>query len=481
MTADIIGALRLVLGESGIVTDPVDVAPYLVDWRGLRRGQAPFVLRPADTDQLAASMRILAAAGIPVVPQGGNTSMVAGATPDESCTQAVVSLVRMNMIRSIDPVDMTMTVEAGLVLKAAQDAAAASSMLFPLSLAAEGSATIGGVIATNAGGNTTVRYGNARDLVLGLEVVLWDGRIWNGLRRLRKDNTGYALRHLFAGSEGTLGLITAATLRLWPKVREELVAFCAVPSEDAALQVYRRLQEQEVGLRAFEYMSGAGVDLVLNHIEGLILPLSAPAPHYVLVDISSSRAGAGLRSTAEAVLGDLIESGEILDAAIAESIAQREAIWHIREEHSEAQRRAGASIKNDVSVPVSSVPNLLRNAADACRKILPGIRPVPFGHIGDGNIHLNLLQPIGMEPADFLARADELSDAVNEEVRALGGSLSAEHGIGSLKVARLEKWHGDVELDLMRTIKRSLDPHCLLNPGKILAAEGPLRRRAGVG
>jgi FAD/FMN-containing dehydrogenase len=427
------------------------------------------VIRPASTAELAEAVRLCAAAGVPLVPQGGNTSMVGGATPDESGRQVVVSMARLNRVREIDTLDMTMTVEAGLVLKQAQDAAAEAGCLFPLSLGAEGSATIGGVLSTNAGGNTTVRYGNARELMLGLEVVLPDGAVWNGLRRLRKDNTGYALRHLFVGAEGTLGFITAAVLRLFPQPRESAVAFCAVPDEDAALALFRRFRDRdETAVRAFEYMSGEGVGFALKHIEGCTNPLSGPAQHYVLVDLASSRPDAGFRGLLETVLEQALEAGEVLDAAIAESEAQRQAIWRIREEHPEAQKREGASVKNDVSVPVSKVPELIRRASEACCKLVPGVRPVPFGHLGDGNIHMNLEQPVGMDPAAFLARSHDIMETVNEVVRDLGGSFSAEHGIGRLKTDMMEDWRGGAELALMQAIKHAVDPRGLMNPGKVL-------------
>ena len=460
--------LQALLGPSGLLSAPADLAPHLTDWRGLYRGRAPFLLRPASTADLAEAVRLCAAAGAALVPQGGNTSMVGGATPDESGLQIPVSLVRLNRVRDVDPVDMTMTVEAGLVLKAAQDAAAAAGCLFPLSLGGEGSATVGGVLSTNAGGNTTVRYGNARDLVLGLEAVLPDGRVWNGLRRLRKDNTGYALRHLFVGAEGTLGFITAAVLRLFPRARESEVAFCAVASEDAALSLFRRFRDRDEGaVRAFEYMSGAGVDLVVRHIAGAALPLAGRADHYVLVDLASSRPEAGLRGIIEAVLEEALEAEEVLDAAIGGSEAQRAALWRLREEHPEAQRLAGASVKNDVSVPVSKTPELMRRCSDALRALVPGSVPVPFGHLGDGNIHMNLSQPAGMDPAAFLDRSHAIMDAVNDVVRDLGGSPSAEHGIGRLKADMLEAWRGGPELDLMRRIKAAIDPAGTMNPGKL--------------
>ncbi len=466
--APLLDRLGSLLGPRGLLTDPADLAPHLADWRDLYHGRTPCVLRPADTAELAEAVRLCAAAGVAMVPQGGNTSMVGGATPDEGGRQVVVSLARLNRIRDLDPVDLTMTAEAGVILKAAQDAAAAADCLFPLSLGGEGSATIGGVLSTNAGGNTTVRYGNARDLMLGLEVVLPDGQVWHGLRRLRKDNTGYALRHLFVGAEGTLGFITAAVLRLFPRARATEVALCAVPDEAAALVLFRRFRDRdETAVRAFEYMSGQGVEFFRTQIEGAAVPLP-PADHYVLVDLASSRPDAGLRALLEAVLEGALEEGVVLDAAVAESEAQRAGLWRIREEHPEAQKRAGASVKNDVSVPVSRVPELIRRASEAFRALIPGSRPVPFGHLGDGNIHMNLAQPEGMDPAAFLARSHDIMAAVNAVVRDLGGSFSAEHGIGRLKTGMMAEWRGGAELDLMRRIKAAVDPAGLLNPGKVL-------------
>jgi FAD/FMN-containing dehydrogenase len=462
---DRLGAL---LGPRGLLTDPGDIAPYLSDWRALYTGASPAVARPASTDELAALVRLCAETRTPVVPMGGNTSMVGGATPDESGRQVIVSLARMNRLRDLDPLDMTMTCEAGVVVKAAQEAAAEAGCLFPLSFGGEGTATIGGVLSTNAGGNTTVRYGNARELMLGLEVVLPDGQVWHGLRRLRKDNTGYALRHLFVGAEGTLGFITAAVLRLFARARETEVALCAVADEEAALAVFRRFRDRdETAVRAFEYMSGTGVALYAKCIENGVVPIPGHA-HYVLVDLASSRPDAGLRGLLEAVLEEAMEAGEVLDAALGESDAQRAALWRIREEHPEAQKREGASVKNDVSVPVSKTPELIRRASAACARLIPGVRPVPFGHMGDGNIHMNLQQPEGMEGAAFLARSHDIMETVNEVVRELGGSFSAEHGIGRLKTDMMESWRGGAELDVMQRIKAALDPQGLMNPGKVL-------------
>jgi FAD/FMN-containing dehydrogenase len=472
LPSPLLDRLAAVLGPRGILTAAADIEPYLADWRALYHGRTPCVLRPGSTAELAELVKLCAAAGVPLVPQGGNTSMVGGATPDEGGRQVVVSLGRMNRLRDLDPLDMTMTAEAGVIVKAAQDAAAEAGCLFPLSFGGEGTATIGGVLSTNAGGNTTVRYGNARELMLGLEVVLPDGQVWNGLRRLRKDNTGYALRHLFVGAEGTLGFITAAVLRLFPRARESEVALCAMRDEDAALALFRRFRDRdEAAMRAFEYMSGTGVGLYRSQIEGGSVPLEG-AEHYVLVDLASSRpalgGNSGLRALMEAVLEEALEAGEVLDAAVAESEAQRIAIWRIREEHPEAQKREGASVKNDVSVPVSRTPELMRRSSAALRALIPGSRPVPFGHLGDGNIHMNLQQPPGMDPAAFLARSHDIMDAVNEIVRDLGGSFSAEHGIGRLKTDMMEGWRGGAEIDVMRRVKAAIDPAGLMNPGKVL-------------
>jgi FAD/FMN-containing dehydrogenase len=467
--APLLDRLRDLLGPRGLLTEPGDIAPHLADWRALYRGAAFAVARPADTAEVAAVVKLCQETGTPITIQGGNTSMVGGAVPDESGRHLVLSLARLNRIRDIDPVDMTMTAEAGVVLKAAQNAAAEAGCLFPLSLGAEGTATVGGVLSTNAGGNTTVRYGNARELMLGLEVVLPDGSIWNGLRRLRKDNTGYALRHLFVGAEGTLGIVTAAVLRMFPRARDTALAFCAVADEDAALALFRRFRDRDdSAVRAFEYMSGTGVDFAVKHIEGVTLPVETRADHYVLVDLASPRPDAGLREMAETVLGEAMEEGIVLDAALAESEAQAQKIWRIREEHPEAQKREGASVKNDVSVPVSKVPEMIRRCSQALRELIPGSRPVPFGHIGDGNIHMNLEQPEGMDGNAFLARSHDIMDCVNAIVRDLDGSFSAEHGIGRLKTDMMEAWRGGAELAAMQAIKAALDPRGLMNPGKVL-------------
>ncbi|GBQ27392.1 oxidoreductase [Gluconacetobacter sacchari DSM 12717] len=472
-TADLLARLARLLGPSGILTAEPDIAPYCTDWRSLYHGRAAAILRPAGTAELAEAVALCAGAGVAMVPQGGNTSMVGGATPDDSGRAIVVCLSRMNRVRRIDPLDHTMEVEAGVTLKAAQDAAREAGLMLPLSISSEGSAQIGGVLATNAGGNNTVRYGNARELVLGLEVVLPDGGVFHGLRRLRKDNTGYALRQLFVGSEGTLGFITSAILQLQPQPRAVEAALCAVADAGAALALFAAFRDHDPALiQAFEYMSGAGMDLVTRLVPGTSLPLAEPAPAYVLVELATPRRDAGLRAALEDVLAGMFETGTVSDAVIAESEGQRLALWKLREEHAEAQRRAGASVKNDVSVPVSRVPELIARATAACAALVPGIRPAPFGHIGDGNIHFNLVQPEGMDPAAFLAQDHRIMDTVAAIVRDLDGSFSAEHGVGRLKPYMMPDWRGGAELATMRRIKDAIDPLGLMNPGTLFPSAG---------
>jgi FAD/FMN-containing dehydrogenase len=460
----LLNAIRAIVGDRGILTAATDTAAYSEDWRKLYQGRTAAVIRPGTTEELAAVVKFCAQSSTPIVPQGGNTSMVGGAVPNEDGSELILSTARLNRIRDLDPADLTLTIEAGVTLKAAQLAAAEQNCLLPLSISSEGTAQIGGVLAVN-----TVRYGNARDLVLGLEVVLPDGTIWNGLRRLRKDNTGYCLRQLFVGSEGTLGIITAAVLKLAPQPKEIAVALCGVASPEAALTLFTRFQAHDAAsISAFELMSGLGMSFVLKHIPGAVMPVETPAPFYVLVELASPRPGAGLRGMLVSILEQALGDSTILDAAIAESDAQRAAIWKLREEHSEAQKREGASVKNDVSVPVSKVPAFIREATTACETLLPGARVVPFGHMGDGNIHFNVEQPVGSDPSWFLAQDHAIMDAVNEVVREYDGSFSAEHGIGKLKPYMMPDWRGGAELALMQRIKAAIDPAGIMNPGKVL-------------
>lgn len=462
--APLLDALRDVVGSAGLLTEAADIAPYCTDWRGLYHGASLAVVRPATVEELADIVRLCAAARVAMVPQGGNTSMVGGATPSADGRQLVVGLSRMRRVREVDRLDMTMTVEAGVTLKAAQDAAAEAGCLLPLSISSEGSAQIGGVLATNAGGNNTVRHGNARELVLGLEAVFPDGQIWRGLRKLRKDNTGYALRSLLVGSEGTLGFVTAAVLRLVPLPAAREVALCAVASAGAALDLFARARERAGdALLAFEFMSGAGMDLVLRHIPGAALPLSGPSPAYALIEL----AGSHVRKLLENLLEAALEAGVVSDAALAASEAQRAAIWRLREEHAEAQRLEGASVKNDVSVAVSRVPELIERASSCVVALVPGVRPVPFGHVGDGNVHMNFCQPVGMDPEAFLEHGEAIMHATAEIVRTLDGSFSAEHGVGRLKTGMMREWRGGAELDAMGRIKSALDPLGLMNPGTL--------------
>ena len=461
-------ALQGRLGEAAVLTDQADTDASCHDWRGLYHGRALAVIRPADTASVAYAVRLCARHGAKLVPQGGNTSMVGGASVHDDASEIILSLARMNRIRAIDPIDMTISLEAGVILKTAQEAASAAGCLLPLSISAEGSAQIGGILATNAGGNNTVRYGNARELVLGIEAVLPDGGVLAAMRRLRKDNTGYSLRHLLVGSEGTLGIITAAVLQLAPQPRTIEVALCAVPSPEAALTLFTRMRNQDPSaIQAFEYMSGTSMGLVTQFIEGATLPLDQPAPHYVLIELATARDNADLRTVLESVLAQALEDGCALDAVIAESGAQRAALWRLREEHSEAQKRAGGNVKNDVSVPLSQVPTLIARASDACAGLVPGIRIAPFGHLGDGNIHFNLVQPETMARDAFLAREHDIMETVAAVVQDLDGSFSAEHGIGRLKTDMMQTWRGGAELQTMRRIRQAIDPEGILNPGKL--------------
>ncbi len=468
--SETVSALRAIVGEAGILTGE-DTASYCEDWRKIYRGQVLAVIRPSATAEVAEAVRFCAERNIAVVPQGGNTGMVGGATPVAGKSQIVLSLARMNRARAIDAIDLTMVIEAGMTLRAARDAANEAGCLFPLSIASEGTAQIGGILATNAGGINTVRYGNARDLVLGLEVVLADGQVWNGLRRLRKDNTGYCLRQLFVGSEGTLGVITAAALKLYP--RQDLVetVFCAVPSPEAALALFNRIQKSDpAALQSFEIISGNTLELVLRHIPGVVRPLPERASYYALIECAAPQGNSNLRQRLETGLQAAMTDGIIGDVAVAETEAQRRALWKLREDITEAQAMEGISIKNDVSVPVSATPEFIRQATAACEAAMPGVAVIAFGHMGDGNIHYNLMKPGDMSIEEFGRRGPDFTGIVNEVIRELDGSFSAEHGIGQLKTSMLAAWRVGAELDVMHRIKKALDPLNLLNPGKLFPA-----------
>ena len=462
-------ALLNIVGEKGCLFEPGDTASYCVDWRQLRQGSTPAVVRPASTAEVSAVVRLCAERRIPLVPQGGNTNMVAGATPSADGTEIVLSLSRMNKIRHLDPVDLTLTIDAGATLQAAQEAALAEGCILGLTMGSEGSAQIGGVLSSNAGGNNTVRFGNARDLVLGLEVVLPDGAIWNGLRRLRKDNTGYCLRQLFVGAEGTLGIITAAVLKMVPRPRDLALAFCAVSSVQAALDLLVLCRSHlHDSINAFEYMEGRVLELILKQFPETLYPLAKRAAHYAWVELADASPDAGLRDKLEAVLAEAMEKDLVLDAALAGSSSERAAIWHLREEVTDAQQREGASIKNDVTVPVSKTPEFITRATAECERRFPGIRVMAYGHLGDGNTHFNLTVPSGGDNAAFMKRSHEIQGVVNEIVHQFDGSFSAEHGIGTIKSYLMERWRGGAELDTMRKIKAALDPLGIMNPGKLL-------------
>jgi FAD/FMN-containing dehydrogenase len=456
-----------IVGAKHTIRDASEMAPFLHEPRGLYEGRAAMVLKPGSTEEVSAILKLAQETKTAIVPQGGNTGLVGGQISFDS-QAVVVSTVRLDKIREVDAATNSMTCEAGVVLARAQEAAHAHDRLFPLSLGAEGSCTIGGNLATNAGGTQALSYGVARDLVLGLEVVLAGGRVWHGLRKLKKDNTGYDLRHLFIGSEGTLGIITAATLKLFPAPRSTETAFAGVASPNDALALLNFMQARfGTALTSFELIARRTIEFVMKHLPGAREPLAAPHLWYVLFEISSPIAE-GVREMLEAALTEAAEKGIVRDAAIAASEAQRLAFWKIRTGITEVQKPEGGSIKHDISVPVGSVPALIEQAGAAVEKLIPGARPVPFGHLGDGNIHYNVSQPIGADGQAFLDRWEEVNAVVHGIVAKLGGSISAEHGIGVLKRELLPGVKDPVELDLMRSLKRALDPDGILNPGKVL-------------
>ena len=464
---DLPDRLAALVGAKNVLTDPQAVEPYLTEERGLYRGRTRAVVRPGSAAEVASVLAFCNEARIPVVPQGGNTGLVGGQTPSMAGDEIVLSLRRLDKIREIDPAANALTIEAGATLLSAQKAAQGADRLFPLSLASEGSCTIGGNLATNAGGTAAIAYGTARDLVLGVEVALADGRLLSQLGKLKKDNTGYDLKQLFMGSEGTLGVITAAVLKLFPRPRATATAFVGLPSPQAALDLLMLAQDRTGSdVKTFELIPRIGIDFVLRHGADTRDPLTGQHAWYVLLELTSQTDGS-LDDALEGVLGEAIERGLVEDAVLATSLDQRNAFWRLRELLSEVQKYEGGSIKHDVSVPIGAVPGFLADVETRLASDFPGARLVAFGHLGDGNIHCNVSQPVGADKAAFLARWDEVNSLVHNLVGACGGSISAEHGIGVMKRTLLPHWKDPVALALMRQIKATLDPNNILNPGKL--------------
>ncbi|WP_024513689.1 FAD-binding oxidoreductase [Bradyrhizobium sp. Tv2a-2] len=465
LSPELIAKFRTIVGDKYAVTDQSDIASYVTEERNLFHGHTQLVLRPGSTAEVSEICKLATAHKIALVPQGGNTGLVGGQTPHHG--EVVISLKRLDRIREVDPASNTMTCEAGVVLQIAQQRAAEVDRLFPLSLGAEGSCTIGGNLSTNAGGTTALAYGVAREMALGLEVVLADGRILSLLSKLKKDNTGYDLKNLFIGAEGTLGIITAATLRLFPKPRAIETAYVGLKSPAQALKLLSLSQSEAAGtLTSFELLSEIAVDFSIRHGIDVRDPLSEKHPWYVLMELSSPRDDA--RTTLEAILAEALEDEIIDDAVIAANLSQRLGFWKLRDEMSAAQKPEGGSIKHDISVPVAAVPAFIAEADAAVVKLIPGARPVPFGHLGDGNIHYNVSQPVGARSADFLARWHDVNAVVFDIVLKMGGSISAEHGIGVLKRDELPDVKDKVAIELMRAVKAMLDPLGIMNPGKVL-------------
>ena len=467
--ADVLQKLRAAVGPHGYLDQPQDIEPFTTDHRRLYRGATPLVVRPDSTAQVSEVLRVCNDAGVGVVPVGGNTSYCGATAPSEDGSQIVLSMGRMRRIRAIDPANFTLVAEAGCVLAQIQEAAASVDRLFPMSLGSEGSCQLGGNLSTNAGGTAVLRYGMMRDLVLGLEVVLPDGRVLENLSGLRKDNTGYDLRHLFIGAEGTLGVITAAACKLYSRPASTVTAFIAVAEPQAAVALLARMRALTGdAVSTFELIPRIALDLVLRHIESAHDPLDAMHPWYVLLEIGLGRMDSGGRQALEAELAAAMEAGEALDAAIAANEAQREAFWRLRELIPEAQRREGASIKHDVSVATSKLPQFIVEASALAAEIAPSGRIIAYGHLGDGNVHFNINASAGEDRAAFLQLAPQLHRAVHDLAARFGGSFSAEHGVGRLKRDELVRYKSATAIDLMRAIKRAIDPKGVMNPGKVL-------------
>ncbi len=462
---DILSRFARAVGEKNAITDPDRQKPYLVEFRGLWEGHTPVVLRPGSVAEVSEILRIASETSTAIVPQGGNTGLVGGQIPHSG--EVVLSLQRLDRIREVDPVSNTITCEAGVTLLRAREAAAAADRLYPQLLPSEGSCTVGGNLSTNAGGTAALTHGVARSHALGLEVVLADGRVLNNLNKLKKDNTGYDLKNLFIGAEGTLGIITAAVLRLVPRPRSVETAWAALPSVQAAVDLLGFAAERTAGgVTSFEIMSREGVDIVIKH-SGSRDPLATRTPYLALIELSSQRTE-GLREAMEEILAEGLERGLVLDATISESVEQAKSFWRIRELFGEMQGREGGSIKHDVSVPIASIPAFIEEANAAAVRLIPGARPLPFGHVGDGNIHYNVSQPVGADKAEFLRRWDDMNEAIYAVVLKYGGSVSAEHGVGIVKRDYLPRIKDPVAYDLMKALKRTLDPKGILNPGKVL-------------
>jgi FAD/FMN-containing dehydrogenase len=469
MDGDLIGRFAAIVGQRHALTDPAATAPFVTERRGLWPGLTPLVLRPGNVDEVAAILKLASETATPIVPQGGNTGLVGGQMPDGSGREVVLSLSRLSAVREIDLASNTITVEAGVTLHALHEAADAAGRLFPLSLASQGSAQIGGNLSSNAGGTGVLAYGNARELCLGVEVVLPTGEVLDDLRKLKKDNTGYDLKNLFVGAEGTLGIITAAVMKLYPKPKGREVAWVGLESPQAALGLFALASERAgAGLTAFELMIDQSLAFVLRHIPGTAAPHGSPHPWHVLLEISSGRSAQDARALIEEILAEGFGAGLAADATLAASLAQADSLWKLRESMSEAQRHEGASIKHDISVPVAAIPGFIDEAWRAVAAIESAARLVCFGHMGDGNLHYNISQPPGGEPAAFLARYREVNDAVHAVVRACHGSISAEHGIGRMKRDELIATAPPVAIELMRRIKAAFDPAGIMNPNKMI-------------
>jgi D-lactate dehydrogenase (cytochrome) len=466
---DFLDQCRAAIGASHVLTDTADMAGYLTDWRRRFTGAAQAVLKPASTDEVATVISLCNRFHVPLVPQGGNTGLVLGSVPDSSGSAVVLSLTRLNRIRAIDTINNTMTVEAGCILEHLQNAASEAGRLFPLSLAAEGSCTIGGNLSTNAGGTAVLRYGNTRELCLGLEVVTAQGDVWSGLRGLRKDNTGYDLRDLFIGAEGTLGVITAAVLKLFPQPRAQLTALAAMKTPDDALKLLSIAQARcGAALTGFELMSDFCLRLVGRHFPQMRLPFTETSPQYVLLELSDSESEEHANAMLESVITDALEQGAIHDAAVASSIAQSKALWNLREHIPLAQAEEGKNIKHDISVPISRIGDFIRTTDALLQRQFPGCRMVTFGHLGDGNLHYNVSPPEHQSGDDFIASQHAINQIVHDSVHAFHGSISAEHGLGALKRDEIRQYKSEVELNLMKAVKQALDPLNLMNPGKVL-------------